>query len=58
MPHRREDAPYMRRKAMQLRTIAEAVGPEIAEKLRELAAELDEQADRIERRPIREGFNS
>jgi hypothetical protein len=51
VPYRREDADYMRRKAAQLRSIADAVGPEIAGRLREMAEELDALADSIERRP-------
>ena len=49
MPFRQEDAAYMRRKAQQFRALADIETP-VSRKLHEIAAELDAQADQIEKR--------
>jgi len=54
MPYRREDAPYLFRKSLQLRAAATELrgeDPEVSAKLLGLAAELESYAEHMEQRP-------
>jgi hypothetical protein len=53
MPHCHDDAAFLRRKAEQLRAIAREVDRDVANRLMELADEMDARAHEIERRPDR-----
>jgi len=53
MPHRHDDADFLRRKAAQLRAIAREVDRDVANRLMELADEMDARAHEIESRPDR-----
>jgi hypothetical protein len=53
MPHGHDDATFLRRKAAQLRAIVREVDRDVANRLMELADEMDARAHEIESRPDR-----